>query len=63
MLLHNELPNRDTRGGILTEEKFLRYRLQVVQKMVDGPLKAAIVTAIVTRSKALQQILGEGVTR
>jgi len=54
MLFHNELPNRDSRGGIVAEESFLRYRLEVVKKMPDGPLKTAIITGIATRLQALR---------
>jgi hypothetical protein len=59
MLCQNNLQSQDSSCGILAEEKFLRYRLQVVQKMADGPFKAAIVTAIISRSKVLQQRLSE----
>ena len=59
MLCQNNLQSQDSSCGILAEEKFLRYRLQVVQKMTDGPFKAAIITAIISRSKVLQQRLSE----
>jgi hypothetical protein len=42
-------------GALVSEENFLRYRLQVVQKMADGPLKSAIVTAIGARAESLRQ--------
>jgi hypothetical protein len=41
----------------VSEENFLRYRLQIVQRMADGPLKVAIVTAIATRAEVLGQTL------
>jgi hypothetical protein len=41
----------------VSEENFLRYRLQIVQRMADGPLKAAILTAIVTRVEVLRETL------
>jgi hypothetical protein len=41
----------------VSEENFLRYRLQIVQRMADGPLKVAIVTAIATRAEVLRQTL------
>ena len=63
MWFQRGLHRRDNRYGILAEEKFLRYRLQVVQKMTDGPFKAAIVSAITTRSKTLQERLGENLSR
>ena len=44
-------------GGVVSEENFLRYRLQIVQKMADGPLKVAIVTAIATRAEVLRETL------
>ena len=43
---------------MVNEENFLRYRLQVVQRMADGPLKAAIVTAISARAESLRQSHG-----
>ena len=46
MLLQSHLRELADGGGVVSEENFLRYRLQVVQKMADGPLKAAVVTAI-----------------
>jgi hypothetical protein len=48
---------RDDGGGVVSEENFLRYRLQIVQKMADGPLKVAIVTAIATRAEVLREAL------
>ena len=54
---------RPNSGGVLAEEKFLRYRLDVVQKMAEGPLKAATVNAIATRSKTLQERLAGGLPR
>jgi len=42
----------------VSEENFLRYRLQVAQGMADGPLKAAIVTAIAARAENLRQTHG-----
>ena len=63
MWYQKELSSRDNRGGVLSEEKFLRYRLDVVQKMADGPFKAAIVSAITTRTRTLQERLGESLHR
>jgi len=57
MLFRRQLPTRANSGGVLAEEKFLRYRLEVVQKMAEGPFKAAIISAIATRSKTLQERL------
>ena len=57
MLLQSELHKGDDGGGVVTEENFLHYRLQIVQRMADGPLKAAIVTAIVTRAEELRKSL------
>jgi hypothetical protein len=42
----------------MSEENFLRYRLQVVQRMAEGPLKRAIVTAIATRAENLRATHG-----
>lgn len=63
MLFQRGLSSQDNRGGVLSEEKFLRYRLEVVQKMADGPFKAAIVNAITMRTKTLQEILGGSLSR
>lgn len=63
MLPQRELHRRVDNGGVLAEERFLRYRLQVVQRMADGPFKATIVNAITTRSKTLQARLGESLSR
>jgi hypothetical protein len=59
MLCQREFRSQDNRWGILAEEKFLRYRLQVVQKMADGSFKAATVTAIAARLKSLHQRLDQ----
>ena len=63
MLFRRQLPTRSNSSGVLAEEKFLRYRLDVVQKMAEGPFKAATVNAIATRSKTLQERLGESLSR
>jgi hypothetical protein len=55
MLRQRRLQEKDDGGGLVSEENFLRYRLQIVQTMPDGPLKAAIATAIATRAEALRQ--------
>jgi hypothetical protein len=55
MLQQRQLQEKDDGGGVVSEENFLRYRLQIVQRMPDGPLKAAIVTAIATRAELLRQ--------
>jgi hypothetical protein len=55
MLLQSQLRKLADGGGVVSEENFLRYRLQVVQKMADGPLKVAIVTAIATRAEVLRK--------
>ena len=57
MLFQSQLRERDDGGGVVSEENFLRYRLQIVQKMADGPLKVAIVTAIATRVEVLREAL------
>jgi len=57
MLFQSQLRERDDGGGVVSEENFLRYRLQIVQKMADGPLKVAIVTAIATRAEVLRERL------
>jgi hypothetical protein len=57
MLFQSQLRERDDGGGVVSEENFLRYRLQIVQKMADGPLKVAIVTAIATRAEVLREAL------
>jgi hypothetical protein len=55
MLRQRQLQEKDDRGEVVSEENFLCYRLQIVQRMPDGPLKAAIATAIATRAEALRQ--------
>jgi hypothetical protein len=57
MLFQSQLRARDDGGGVVSEENFLRYRLQIVQKMADGPLKVAIVTGIATRAEVLREAL------
>ena len=57
MLLQSQLRQRDDGGGVVSEENFLRYRLQIVQRMADGPLKVAIANAIATRAEVLRETL------
>jgi hypothetical protein len=40
MLRQRQLQEKDDGGGVVSEENFLRYRLQIMQRMPDGPLKA-----------------------
>ena len=40
----------------MSEESFLRYRLEIVKKMADGPLKTAILAAIAARAEALRGV-------
>jgi hypothetical protein len=47
---------RDARAAIVSEENFLRYRLEIVKRMADGPLKTALTIAIVARSRALRRV-------
>ena len=39
----------------MTEENFLRYRLEIVQGMGHGPFRAALLTAILARMEVLPQ--------
>jgi hypothetical protein len=55
MLLQRQLRALAEGGGVVSEENFLRYRLQVVQRMADGPLKVAIATPIATRAAVLRK--------
>lgn len=52
MLRQRQGQEKDDGDGVVSEENFLRYRLQIVQRMPDGPLKAAIASAIATRAGA-----------
>jgi hypothetical protein len=45
----------DEGGGIVSEESFLPYRLEVVKKMPDGPFKAAVMSGIAARLEALRR--------
>src|ERR1017187_315416 len=45
------------RGGDMTEEAFLRYRMAVVERMPDSPSKRALIIAIQSRMKALRVLV------
>lgn len=55
--IQSQLGERDDGGGVVSEENLLRYRLQIVQRIGDGPLNVAILTAIATRAEVLRETL------
>jgi hypothetical protein len=43
------------------ERNMLRYRLEVVQMMPEGPYKAAVIAAILARMASLRGSSGSGI--
>jgi len=44
----------------MTEEAFLRYRMAVVERMLDSPSKQALIIAIQSRMKILRAGIAAG---